>query len=216
MDFFKKPVIIIIIVVAIIGALLWSYISQVIKNRQTQQSTGENNQQVVIDLTNIDPAEFDEPIKNQLATATAKAVESDPKNQLAAVVVELPPTLAVNSGNARYVFVSDKDKFNNFTITFSLETDNFLRARIPKEDYLGDLHVMDTKLWKFNYVTAFQITEKEGGKEWRSNNELKSITETLRHGEPNNWLTWTVEYQGINNVFSKKIDANSGKVVETE
>lgn len=214
LDFFKKPVFIIIVVVAIIVALVWSYVARVINQRKiAQQNAQQTTTESVKDLTNVDPAEYDEPTKKEYAVASTKAVEADSKNALAAMVVELPASLGVSSGNVRYIFTSNLDPTNNWTITFSQETGNYIRAVIPKDDYMGNVPGMDTKLWKFNYVTALQIAEKEGGKDWRDNNELKGVTETLKHSDPNNWLTWTVEYQGVNSVFSTKIDANSGKVV---
>lgn len=214
-EIFKKPVFIIIVVVAIIGALVWSYVAKTIQNRN-QKNTEETATEVEItDLTNVDSAEYDEPIKNEYATAAAKAKEANPNLLLAAISVEIPATLGLKSANTRYVFVSDKDVINNWTITFASNTGNFIRAIIPKDDYLDNPSVMDTKLWKFNYVTALQIAEKDGGKTWRESNELRGITITLKHGDPNNWLTWIVNYQGLNSSLTRKIDANSGKVVES-
>ena len=202
-------------VVAIIGALVWSYVAKTIQSNKQKQAEKDATQVVITDLTNVDPALYDEPIKNEYAAAAAKSLEANPKLQLAAISVEIPPALGLKSANTRYIFVSDKDAINNWTITFASDTGNFIRAIIPKDDYMGNPTVMDTKLWKFNYVTALQITEKDGGLAWRENNELKGITLTLKHGDPNNWLTWTINYQGANSSFTRKIDANSGKIVES-
>ena len=215
-DFFKKPVVIIIVVVAIVGALIWSYVSNLLAQRKANQASQQAAEQTITDLTNVDPINYDEPVKKEYALASAKAKEVNPNYQLAAVEVDLPASLALNSGNDRYIFVADKDKVNNWVITLSLETGNFIRSLIPKEDYMGNPAVLDNKLWKFNYVTALQIVEKDGGKTWRENNDLQSVTLILKHTDPNNYLTWSVTYQGENSSLFKKIDANSGKVLETQ
>lgn len=213
MDIFKRPVIIIILVVAVLTAVIWSYISNSIQAKKAAEQAQQNTTQTVItDLSTVDAADFDEVVKKEFATARAKALEADAKNKLAAIQIEMP-SLALNSGNDRYIFTSENDTVNNWSITFSQLTQNFIRARIPKEDYLGVLPAIDTVLWKFNYVTALQIAEKSGGKDWRETNGLNSVKLTLRHAGANNWLLWSVEYTAANQTFSKIIDANSGKVV---
>lgn len=215
-DFFKKPVVIIIVVVAIVGALIWSYVANLIQQRKTNQTAEQAAEQTITDLTNVDPISYDEPTKKEYALASTKAKEANPNNQLAAIEVDLPATLALNSGTDRYIFVSDKDKINNWTIAMSLDTGNYIRAIIPKDDYMGNPQVMDTNLWKFNYVTALQIAEKNGGKTWRENTDLQGITLIMKHTDPNNFLTWSITYQGLNSSFFIKIDANSGKVLEAQ
>lgn len=216
MDFFKKPVVIIIVAVAIIAALVWSYVDKRIQQNKAADAAkkAEESVQTITNLSNIDPKDYDTLVKNEYAAATAKALDANPKNVFSALVVELPGTLEVNSGNDRFIYASPTDKANNWTITFSELTGNFIRAIIPKEDYLGNLTVVNTNLWKFHYVTALQIAEKNGGKDWREKNTPTGVTLTLKHGEPNDWLTWTVEYQSKTDKLVKKIDANSGKLIE--
>lgn len=215
-DFFKRPIFIIIVIVAIVGALVWSYVAKTIQSNKQKQAQTETTPVTITDLTNVDPTLYDEPVKSEFATARAKAEEVDPKYQLASISVEIPASLGLKSANSRYIFVKDKDTVNNWTITFAADTGNFIRALIPKDDYIGNPPAIDTKLWKFNYVTALQITEKDGGKTWRENNELRGITLTLKHGDPNNWLSWSVNYQGSSGGFVRKIDANSGKIIENQ
>lgn len=215
-DFFKKPVVIIIIVVAIVGALIWSYVSNLLAQRRANQAAQQAATQTITDLTNVDPVNYDEPVKKEYALASAKAKEVSSNYKLGAVEVDLPASLALNSGNDRYIFVSDKDKINNWIITLSLETGNYIRSLIPKEDYMGNPQAIDTTLWKFNYVTALQIAEKEGGKTWRESNTLESVSLILKHTDPNNYLTWTVNYTSKGSSLFVKIDANSGKVLEKQ
>lgn len=215
-DFFKRPVVIIIIVVAIVGALIWSYVSNLLATRKANQAAQQSEQQTITDLTNVDPAIYDEPTRKEYALAASKAKEVSPTYQFAALEVDLPDSLALNAGTDRYIFVSDKDKTNNWTIAMALDTGNFIRALIPKDDYMGNPQAMDTNLWKFNYVTALQIAEKNGGKDWRENNTLTGVSLILKHTDPNNYLTWNVTYTGENSSFFVKIDANSGNVLESQ
>lgn len=215
MDVFKRPVIIVIILVAIIMATFWSYWQNRKQKSQQSQTQTQTETPKIVNLTNVDSADFDSVIKDEYALANSKAQEVSTGYKLAAVEVELPGLLQPNSGNSRYIFSQESDTKNNWIITISQNTGNYIRAAIPKEDYLGNVAVMNTKLWKFNYVTALQIAEKNGGLEWREKNTIKNARLILRHTQPNNWLTWTVEYASEGSSFSKVIDANSGQIIET-
>jgi hypothetical protein len=216
MDIFKKPAAIIIIAAAILIAVVWSYVDKRIQlNKEAAtKKQAETAAQVITNLTNIDPRDYDSLVKDEYSSATTQALEADSKNVFSALVVELPGSLALNSGNDRFIFSSPSSPANNWTITFSELTGNSIRAIIPKDDYLGTLNPVNTNLWKFHYVTALQIAESNGGKEFRENNTLTGASLTLKHGDPNNWLSWTVEYDSATNKFVKQIDANSGKLIE--
>lgn len=211
LDIFKRPITIIIVIVAVIIAMVWSYISKVIQQKQVT-ATDTGSVSTAIDLTTADAADFNEILRNELASATAKAIESDPQNKLAVIEIELP-SLLINSGETRYIFTSENNKTENWLITFNQQSNSFLRAKVPKDDYMGDLPAMNTALWKFNYVTAIQITEDDGGLAWRNTNGLSGVTLRLIHNGQNNWLVWEVEYKSGEAIFSKMIDANSGKVI---
>lgn len=212
MDIFKRPVVIILILVAIVGALIWSYVTKAIEqNKQAKQA--ESSSTTTLDLTTADAKDFDEVVKKELATANAKALENSASNRLVAVELTLP-SLQINSGDTRYIFSSGDSSTENWTITFAQSTDAYLRASIPKEDYLGTLPAINTNLWKFNYVTAIQIFEKNGGLDWRNNNGLSDAVITLKHGGKNNWLVWYMVYKSGDASFSRMIDANSGKIIE--
>ena len=210
LDIFKRPVVVIIIVVAIVIALVWSYVSNSIKDKASVSQDPVTTQ--LLDLTTIDPTEYDDAIKREFAAAKSKAEASDINNKLSAIEITLP-SLELNSGDTRYVFSSATNTQINWTITYNQKTGNMLRASIPKEDYLGNILAMDTSLWKFNYVTAIQIAEKNDGLKWREQNGLSNVDITLKHGGKDNWLLWTVRYTSGGATFTKMIDSNSGKVV---
>ena len=215
-DLFKRPIVIGIVVVAILAAVIWSYFDNRAEQKRLDELAAKQADSVVIsNLTNTDPVDFDEFVREEYTLARSKAEEINQNYKLSAIVIELPSTLAVNSGSDRYVFSSAKDKSNNWVITLDQLTQNYLRATIPKSDYLGEVVEIDTELWKFNFVTALQLAEKNGGKEWRENNTLLSATLTLKHGEPSNFLAWTIEYDAGSSTFTRKFDANSGKLLES-
>lgn len=211
LDIFKRPITIIIVIVAIIIAMVWSYVAKIAEQREAATSSSQIAS-TAINLTTIDASDYNELLSSELATATAKAIQADGQNKLSAVEIELP-SLEINSGQTRYIFSSGQNKSENWLITFNQKSAAFLRARVPKEDYLGDIPAINTALWKFNYVTAIQIMEKNGGQAWRDINGMSSAKLTLRHGGKNNWLLWYIDYKSGEASYSKVIDANSGKIV---
>ena len=216
MDIFKRPVTILIIIVAIIAALVWSYIDNLSTKKKAAEEAAkleESTKSQLVDLVNVEPAEFDEVVKKEYASAKSKAESANSNLKLAAIQVSLP-SLKLNSGETRYIFVNSEDKVNNWTISFSQQTNNYLRAIIPKDDYMGNLAVMDTALWKFNYVTALQIADKNGGSDWRNTNTLSNIEITLKHNSDKTRLLWTVKYTGNNQEYIKNSDSSEGSIIE--
>ncbi len=216
MDFFKRPVFLGIFLVALVISITWSYLD---KRRQEkagearQKSAQSVGQPEITTLANVDPTDFDAAIKEEYALANTKALQANSTNKLAALDIKISADLKPGNSTTSYIYASNDDK-NNWAITFSQSSGNYLRALIPKEDYLGMLQVLNTGLWKFNYVTAFQIAEKTGGADWRAGNNLTGLTLTLSHLPPKNWLMWTVQYQSKDQTLVKNIDANSGRVIE--
>jgi len=217
-DIFKRPIFFALFAVAVVITLIWSSVSKRHEQKAAEDSTPAVAQTAQItNLTNIDPTDFDTILKDELDLANAKALEANSQYRLAAVEVELPSDLKPSTGTDRYVYISSSDHSNNWLITISQQNSNFVRALIPKGDYLGELQEINQKFWKFNYLTALQIAEKNGGLTWRESNKLQSVKLTLHHTPPKNWLVWDVEYKGDgNSTFKKVIDANSGQVVEED
>lgn len=199
---------------AILLALGWSYYDSWQKNKNDNLASTVNEEVEIINLANVDASEFDDVVRDEYALAKSKAMEVRGSNTLRAIIVELPG-MEINSGNNRYIFASPEDTENNWTIAISQLTGNYIRALIPKNDYMGDLPELNTKLWKFNYVTALQIAESNGGLAYREDNSISQITLTLKHDSSNNWLIWTVCYaSSAGNELSIKIDSNSGQIIE--
>ncbi|MEK9156144.1 MAG: hypothetical protein AAB360_02470 [Patescibacteria group bacterium] len=211
MDIFKRPAVIAIVIIAILAAVVWSYLDKRQENKKAAEQTTTAEIQPITNLTNADPEDFSALLADELTLAGNKAGGGW---QVAALEVEIPAGLSVNSGTSRYVYTNESDTANNWAITFSQTSGNYIRALIPKEDYLGEIQPINTALWKFNYITALQLAEKNGGLVWREDNELVGVKLTLRHTPPKNWLLWTVEYAGKNGKLTKTIDANSGQIIE--
>lgn len=215
LDVFKKPITVLIVVVAIAIAIGWSYVSNYNQNKKDTAANNSDASSNLVDLATVDAKDYDELIKTELSTANSKALADDSANRLNAIAIELP-SLQLNAGQTKYIFSSANNPNENWTITFSEETGKFLRAKVPKDDYMGSLSEMNTSLWKFNYVTAIQIFEKNGAKEWRQSNGLSAVSIILKHGGQNNWLLWYMSYSSGTASFDRIIDANSGKVIEGE
>ena len=201
----------IIVIASILIAIIWSYVSNYISTKKAAEEAQIQSASVITDLATIDASEFDEVVRTEFATAKAKAEENDSGNKFTALEVNLP-SLELKSGETRYIFSSDTDKTNNWTISFSQLTTNYLRADIPKDDYLGNLTAINTALWKFNYVTAIQIAEKNGGQDWRETNGLDGIDAILKQNSAG-ILVWNIKYTNRQNTFSINIDAATGKII---
>ncbi|OQA02685.1 MAG: hypothetical protein BWY68_00932 [bacterium ADurb.Bin400] len=220
MNAIKGPALAVIFMIALVITVVLSLISnRADQNKQDnpeQTPVSENTPVKIANLTNAYPSEFDPIIQAEYSVATERASEVNNKHQLAAIEIDLPADLQPNSGTSRYIYSAEDDTKNNWIITFSQSNGNYIRALIPKGDYMGTLQPINTKLWKFNYVTALQIMEQNGGLSWREQHELQSVKLTLRHAPPKNWLTWQVEYKSKDTTFTRIIDANSGQIISEE
>ena len=214
MNFFKQPIFYGLLVLAIIVTFAWTAIANKIKAGKTAKTT-ETTQTVtkISNLTNADPSDFDSITQSEFASANTKATAVQADNVISAIEVDLTSSLQATDVNTRYVYTAKSDTANNWMITISAASSNFIRATIPKADYLGNLTAINTKLWKYNYVTALQLAEKNGGLDWRGKKTLSGIKLTLANSGTN-ILVWTVEYDAADNSnLTVTLDANSGKVI---
>jgi len=130
--------------------------------------------------------------------------------------VELPADLAPNTGREVYVFGSAANIDNWYTYSVAEDTGKFVRAIIPKEDYLGrNLDPINFDFWTMNYVQALQLAEANGGADFQTNNSGTTITAYLSERAPKNWLWWTIEYTAPSSeTFSLLINPFQGNVVD--
>jgi len=209
----RRRVIYIVFAVIIVVALIWAYFSN--RKKVSQSNTETAAKPVTIsNLTNLDPTDFDQPVKDEYAIAVSKAAEINPDYKIAQIEVNIGGDLQVDSINTRYIFASPSDTVNNWMITIAATTQSYIRALVPKDDYAGDIIAFDTSKWKYNYVTALQLAEKAGGVDWRDSNTLTGVKITLKTSSSDSILTWTVEYSGENNTNKIVVlDATSGEVL---
>lgn len=205
-NFFSIIAFVIVLAVAISGGI-FIY-------KQKKAATSSNKSTAT--LVTAAPGDFDAMIKSQYATSKEKAVLANPKFQLSAIEIQLPPTLEKSAGTSRYIFSSPDDTANNWSIAISNENNEYMRALIPKDDYFGEVIPINTTLWKFNHVTAMQLAEKNGGESFRKNNNLSSVRITLRHMLSAEILYWVVEYKGGSSIFRIQIDASTGNIIESQ
>ncbi len=214
MDIFKRPVVIIIVFVAIIIAIGWSYFTKNKSNSSDNTSdSSQTTQSQLVNLTNVDATEYDETIKKEYASAKSKAEQANPGNKLCAIQIDLS-SLELKAGDTRYIFSSESNTQDNWIITFSRISGNFVRAAIPKNDKFGELTPINTALWKFNYVTAIQIAEKNGGKDWRNENGFSKAEVYLEYFSESIPLVWNVKYYSGEDSFFITIDSATGNIVE--
>jgi hypothetical protein len=209
----RRRIIYIAVAVIVVIALSWSYFSS--KKAKQNSAATTTKQPVISNLTNLDPTDFDQAVKDEYSIAVSKAAEISPDYKIAQIEVNVGADLQVDSINTRYIFASPNDTTNNWMVTIAATTQNYIRALIPKDDYAGDITSFDTAGWKYNYVTALQLAEKAGGLDWRDSNTLSGISLTLKTSSADSILTWTVQYtrqDGSSKIII--LDATSGKVVE--
>lgn len=213
---FRQPAIYVIIVISLAVAFGWSYFSKKkdAKTTNTVKTEQSSTQDKISNLTNIDAADFDSIVKETYALASSKSLEADRNNQLAAIEVRVDANLSPDTIVTRYVFNSTSDTYDNWVIAFSGKSNKYIRMLTPVKDFMGTLTPMNTKAWKYNFVTALQLAEKNGGLTWRENQKLQGVKVTLKHTGKKMWLLWVVEYEGEKDNFTVKLDANSGRVVE--
>lgn len=214
MNILKQPIFIGMVVIALVIAVIWNFVSSKPQKTNTTETQTKTEQQEVSNLTNITSSDFDPITRKELEIANAKAIEAKADNLLAAIEINIGSDLQAAGVNTRYIYNAKSDPKNNWMITVSQNSGSFIRALVPKDDYIGEVPTMNTKLWKYNYVTALQLAEKNGGLSWRESNTLTGVKLTLRHSGEKNWLLWIVEYSGSSANLTIKLDANSGKVVE--
>jgi hypothetical protein len=213
MDFLKKPIFIGAIAVLLVIIVIWSFVSNknAANNTPTDQTStsGDTAVSTTSDLTTVDPSDFDEVAKGELLAATKYAVEFNPEFKISVVEVQIGATLQKESIVSRYAFSTTKDVRNNWIYTTDQSNGSFLRALIPKADYLGDIVPINMTLWKSNYIAALQLADKNGGSDWRSKNTLQSITATLKESADLKKLYWTLEYKGSDSSYVAVIDATT-------
>jgi len=175
------------------------------------------------DLTTVIPSSLDVSLKTYLDQAKLRAREWKQDAVLAQVTVKLPIDLVAGEASQTYTFGSASDSLNWWTMSISEITGKYVRAIIPKEDYLGNsLTPINEYYWKENYLSAFQIAELFSGKEFRKNNKDVLVTITLANGEPKGWLWWNVEYKTqdgeatnrvLVNPYDKSIVDETGNII---
>lgn len=169
------------------------------------------------DLTNIDASTI-VGITTDLNTAKEKALEWQEDAALYHLAVKLPADLSTGNATETFTFGSDKDKANWWTISISQKSNKYIRALIPKEDYLGaDLTPAKLDYLNTNYVQAFQLAETNGGKAFRQKNASTTITMNLSNSQPKGWLWWVAEYKAPDGeTLNIRIDPNLGQVVDEQ
>lgn len=168
------------------------------------------------DLTNAAPTSIDSSFTTNYNLAKEKVIGWKPDASLAAVSVKLPANLGLNNSTETFTFGSATDTLNWWSISIAESTGKFIRAIIPKTDYLGTAPTpINVAFWKTNYLEAFQLAEANGGKDFRKNNTDVDVTLTLMNSEPKGWLWWVVDYKTPSgNSLKVRINPNDKSIVD--
>lgn len=215
------------LLLAIVVAGIWAYVSDQNEKRSLEKEKTEEaanktesvdkvEKEIIANLSNIDANEMAESIKSQIALADKSALAADSKNQLSAVEIQLPGNLAQGSGNANYVYTSPNDRVFNWVMVISNASESFVRSKVYKSDYFGELTVINRNFWKLNYVQALQLAEKNGGLDFRNYYETSSVRLVLKNSDPKGWLYWLVTYTASGQNKMIQIDANSGAIIDID
>lgn len=181
----------------------------------SEQATAPDASGDPTSLTELAPSSLNTKVTTNLNLATNAARDWRADAVLTYVSVELPASLKLDSGNEVYVFGSAADSEHWWTYSVSQTTNKFVRALIPREDYLGArLDPINTSYWNMNYVEALQLAEQNGGNNFRTKNSGSRVAIFLSQRAPRGWLWWTVEYTAQSGEqFTLLINPNRGEVV---
>ena len=173
---------------------------------------------VPIDLSTIDPTTINTTFSTNYSLAKQKANEWKGDAYLASITVKLPIDLSLNNATETYVFGSQSDPDYWWTMSLAESTNKYIRAIIPKTDYLGNvLPQIPEKYWKTNYLQAFQAADLYQGAAFRASNANTEISVTLSVGDPKGWLWWTVEYKSsTGNSLKIRINASDLKIYDDQ
>lgn len=182
----------------------------------TSPTTTPSSPTAANDLTALAPTTFDVDLNAHLSQATAAAKLWKADAVVSYVSVEPPTSLVPNLANEVYVFGSASDLDNWFTYSYAEATEKFVRAIIPKTDYLGSsINPIDTSFWKMNYVEAFQLAEKNGGSTFRQSNPNTKVTMFLSQRAPRGWLWWSIQYTPLSGqALTLLVNPFRGEVVD--
>lgn len=192
-------------------------------SNKTTETTTESDQTTAnanlptTNLTNIEPTTIDDLVTTNYNLAKSKAQDWKSDAVLVNLTVKLPKNLAANQATETYVFGSATDSLNWFSFSISEQSSKYIRAVIPKEDYLGtDIKPINFSYWKMNYVKAFQLAETNGGETFRADNQNSEVITTLANDEPRGWLWWKIEYKSADTGQNliRKINPNDGTVID--
>lgn len=190
------------------------------EEEQPEQQEEPKEEEQKNDLTDVDPSGLKSGINSNYELSKEKVKSWKENAKLYSASAKIAPTLDPKDVVEIYTYGSPDWSNWWWTISISARSGNYIRAIIPREDYLGtNLQPVAIKYWDLSYVEAFQIAERNGGKDWREKQtELIQTTATLAHSDPSNYLHWVVEYQTISGSEKKsvKINAYTGEVVTSE
>ncbi|MFA6422982.1 MAG: hypothetical protein WCW17_00845 [Patescibacteria group bacterium] len=187
--------------------------SQAYSNSNTNETIVENSES----LTNADYVGLGTTLQAYTSRAQEIAANWQKDLIISNLTIELDSNLETGKSKQTFTYASTSNTDYWFTISFSENSQKYVRAIIPKEDYLGNtLKPIQLSYWKINYIQAFQLAEKYQGASYREKNKA-NVSLSLTQGDPKGWLWWIVTYKSTTtsgNVYTVRINANTGEICD--
>lgn len=189
------------------GALLgWHFLSKKTVSTTINTTTSGN------DFTNQDSTTTTTQTKANLARAQIAASAWKNDAQFTALNFKVPGDLNPASLSETFVFGSVQDTDNWFTYSID-PTGKFVRAVIPKADFLGSsLQPISQQYWKKSYVDILRTADDNGGTAYIAQHPETQVTVTLEQSQPKNWVWYIVEYNSSAQAQKILINANDGLI----
>ncbi len=144
------------------------------------------------------------------AKAKAKIWQSDAR--LKAIVVSFKSDEELKNAKENFVFGSSRDLYNWWTMAYSGEHAQTVRALVPREDLLGTTlaDIPDEHLLS-DYQQAHQLIRAKFGQKLP---QQATVSAKLMVGPPQDFLWWTLTYQGTEGVQTYRFNPKTLELTE--
>lgn len=141
---------------------------------------------------------------SRLAEAKAKAKIWQADARLKAIVVSFVSDEDLGQAKENFVFGSSRDLYNWWTMTYSGEHAQSVRALVPREDLLGTtLADIPEAHFLSDYHQAHQLIQAQFGDKLA---KKATVSAKLMVGPPQDFLWWTLVYQASEGVQSYRFN----------
>jgi len=211
----KRFIVIVVLVLVIVGLIGVGAYFWVKRGSAKADQTASAAKAPELTFLDQDNQIISQRTDRNLAAAKIKAKAWKGNAFLVAYTLEAPIDRPSVTPSETFVFGSTDEPDNWWTISFSAN-DEFIRALIPKNDYLGQaLQPIQESAWQKNYLEALNTAENVGGRQFRAENPEAQISILLTQSAPKDWLWWQIEYKAKANL-KIRVSALDGRVFDEQ